>query len=160
MAYQTPEQLAEAKLLPLGFILVNRTLMPFQFTDKDGVAFDAMADFYHAGLDLYVEIKCNHLNGKTSKANAEKAYNRLDPDKLRQYPTFCQIQNQWNHAAKKQAIVQSAIGPAQFAFVFTKEPDAETMGRITKQGIQAYSLERFACLIDLQLECNLGPVDA
>ncbi len=153
MAYQTPEQLAEAKLLPLGFTLVNRTLLPFSFTDKDGVAFNAMADFYHAGLDLWVEIKCDHLNGKTSKANAEKAYNRLEPDKLRKYPTFCQIQNQWNHAAPKQAIVQSTIGSPQFAIVFTKTPDAETMGRITKQGIHAYSLARFASMIDLQLEC-------
>ena len=156
MAYQTPEQLAQAKLLPLGFTLVNCTLMPFQFKDKDGVAFNAMADFYHAELDLYVEIKCDHLNGKTSKANAEKAYARLEPDKLRQYPTYCQTRHQWNHAAPKQAIVQSTIGTAQFAVVFTKEPDAETLGRITKQGIEAYSLARFASLIELQLDvCGL-----
>ena len=153
MAYQTPEQLAQAKLVPLGFTLVNRTLMPFSFTDKEGTKFQAMADFYHAGLDLYVEIKCNHLNGKTSKANAEKAYNRIDADRLRKHGPYLQIQNQWNHAARKQAIVQSTVGSSQFAIVFTKEPDAETMTRITKQGIQAYSLARFASLIDLQLEC-------
>lgn len=155
MAYQSPEQLAQAKLTPLGFTLVNRTLMPYSFVDKEGTKFQAMADFYHAGLDLYVEIKCDHFNGKTSKANAERAYARIEPDKLRQYPTYCQTRHQWNHAAPKQAIVQSTIGSAQFAIVFTKEPDAETLGRITKQGIQAYSLARFASLIDLQLACGV-----
>jgi hypothetical protein len=128
---------------------MNRYYVSYMIPGKRG-----RQHLYHAGLDLYVEIKCDHLNAKTSKANAEKAYARLDPDKLRKYPTYCQIQNQWNHAAPKQAIVQSTIGAAQFAVVFTKTPDAETLGRITKQGIQAYSLARFASLIDMQLEAE------
>lgn len=150
MAYQTPEQLAAARLTSLGFALVNRTLLPYSFTDKDGTVFNAMADFYHAELELWVEVKCNHLNGKTSKANAERAYNRIEPEKLRKHPTYYQIQHRWNHAAPKQATVQSGIGAPQFAVVFTKQPDADTLGRIGKQGIEAYSLARFASLIELR----------
>jgi hypothetical protein len=155
MAYQTPEQIASEVLTPLGFNLVNRTLMPYSFTDKDGQAFKAMADFYHPLLDLYVEIKCNHLNGKTSKANAELAYNRIEPEKrFGSNKTYYQIRHQWNHAAPKQAIVQSVITPQQFVIAFTKTPDDETVKRIEKQGIQAHSLKRFAGMIHLQLACH------
>jgi len=88
MVYQTPEQLAAARLTSLGFALVNRTPLSYSFTDKEGTVFNAMADFYHSELELWVEVKCNHLNGKTSKANAERAYSRVDPDKLRKHPTY------------------------------------------------------------------------
>jgi hypothetical protein len=151
MAYQTPEQIAATALSPLGFLPVNNVIMPYQFVDKDGTNFRAMADFYHPDLDLYVEVKCNHLNGKTSKMNAEKAYNRIDPVRLRKSPTYHQIQTQWNHAAAKQAVVQSTIGHPQFAVVFTKEPDEATIKRIEKQGIQALSLKRFVSILTLQL---------
>lgn len=152
MAYQSPEQIAAAVLTPLGFYLVNRTIMPYSFTDKDGETFNAMADFYHPVLDLYVEIKCDHLNGKTSKAKAELAYNRVEPDKrFGKRKAYYQIRNQWNHAAVKQAIVQSVIKPQQFVIAFTKTPDDETVKRIEKQGIQAHSLKRFVTMIQLQL---------
>jgi hypothetical protein len=151
MAYQSPEQIAAATLIPLGFVLINLTLMPYSFTDKEGVVFRAMADFYHAGLDLHVELKCDHLNGKTSKAKADLALNRIEPAKrYGKSAAYYQVQHQWNHAASKQAIVQSAIGSPQFAIVFTKQPDEETLKRIEKQGIQAFSLERFAGMIELQ----------
>lgn len=120
------------------------------FTLKE--EFGAKADFYHPGLELYIEIKDCHLNGKTSKANAEKADSRIDPDRLRKAPKYHQIQNQWNHAAPKQAIVQSTIGSPQFAVVFTGKPDIKTLGGIEKQGIQALSLSRFAGILRLQAE--------
>jgi hypothetical protein len=152
MTYQSPEQIASTLLIPLGFVLVNNRLMPYSFTDKDGQSFGAMADFYHPVLDLYVEIKCNHLNGKTSKANAELAYNRVEPEKrFGRNKTYYQIRHQWNHAAPKQAIVQTVITPQQFVIAFTKTPDDETVKRIEKLGIQAHSLKRFASLIQLQL---------
>jgi len=154
MAYLTPEQTAAAVLIPLGFILVNKTLLPYSFTDKEGTTFNAMADFYHAGLDFWVEIKCKHLNGKTTRANAEKAYARLDPVKLAKHPTHYQIQTQWNHSSVKHALVQSTIGHPQYAIVFTQQPDEDTLARITKQGIQAFSLKRFASMVGLQLACN------
>lgn len=152
MAYLTPEQTAAVVLIPLGFILVNRTLLPYSFTDKEGTTFNAMADFYHAGLDLWVEIKCGHLNGKTSVANAKRAYERLDPIKLVRHASHCQITTQWNHSSVKHALVQSTIGAPQYAIVFTKQPDEETLTRIIKQGIQAFSLKRFASMVELQLE--------
>ena len=152
MAYLTPEQTAAAILIPLGFILVNKTFLPYSFTDKEGTTFNAMADFYHAELDLWVEIKCGHLNGKTSVANAKRAYERLDPVKLARYASHCQITTQWNHSSVKHALVQSAIGAPQYAIVFTKQPDEETLARIVKQGIQAYSLKQFASIVKLQLE--------
>jgi hypothetical protein len=152
MAYKTPEQIAAAILIPLGFVLVNLALMPYSFTDKEGVVFQAMADFYHPGLDLYVEVKCDHLNGKTSKAKAELAYNRIEPAKrYGKHAAYYQVRHQWNHAASKQAVVQSVIGSPQFAIVFTKRPDEETFKRIEKQGIQAFSLSTFENILGLQL---------
>lgn len=153
MTYKSPEQKAADLLLPLGFINQNDKLMPYTFVDKEGIEFRAMADFYHPGLDLYIEIKDSHLNGKTSKSNAEKAYERIEPFKRTgRYARYYQIQCGWNHAARKQAIVQSAIGSPQFAIVFTGKPDAHTFNRIHKQGIQAFSISRFAGMLQLQLE--------
>jgi hypothetical protein len=150
-----PEQYAASVLIPLGCIDVSRTLLQVEFTDKEGKPFSAMADFYLPALDLYIEIKHSHLNGKTSKANAERAYNRIEPAKLYgKYMTYYQTRNQWNHAAPKQAIVQATIGAPQFAIVFTEHPDDATLARIGKQGIEAYSLSRFASMIRLQLACQ------
>lgn len=154
MAYKTPEQIAALTLNSLGFVLVNKTLLPYNFTDKEGTTFNAMADFYHAELDLWVEIKCGHLNGKTSVANAKRAYERLDPMKLARYASHCQITTQWNHSSVKHALVQSTIGAPQYAIVFTKQPDEDTLSRINKQGIQAFSLEQFAIMVRLQLDCR------
>lgn len=158
MSYKSPEQKAAAVLLPLGCIHQNDTLMPYTFIDKESTEFGAKADFYHPGLDLYIEIKDSHLNGKTSKTNARNAYDRIEPYRLRQSPTFHQTRNQWNHAAPKQAIVQSTIGSPQFAIVFTGKPDAETLGRIEKQGIQAFGLKRFSSMLRLQIELNTSTV--
>lgn len=153
MAYQTPEQIAAARLAPLGCIDVSKTRLPLSFTDKEGIPFNAMADFYHPGLDFHIEIKCSHLNGKTSKSKAELAYNRIEPAKrFGKFASYYQVQHQWNHAAAKQAIVQSTIGAPQFVIVFTKQPDEATVKRIEKQGIQAYSLSRFAGLLAMQLD--------
>jgi hypothetical protein len=155
MTYKSPEQKAADLLLPLGCIHQNDKLMPYTFVDKERREFRAMADFYHPGLDLYIEIKDSHLNAKTSKSNAEKAYDRIEPFKRTgRYARRYQIQCGWNHAAPKQAIVQSTIGSPQFAIVFTGNPDEGTLARIVKQGIQAYGLKRFASLLELQLEVS------
>lgn len=126
--------------------------MPYAFVDKDSTEFGAKADLYHPGLDLSIEIKNSHLNGKTSKTKAKSAYGRIEPYRLWQSPTFHQTRNQWNHAAPKQAIVQSIIGSPQFAIAFTGKPDTETLGRIKKQGIKAFSLFRFTGMLRLRFE--------
>lgn len=154
MAYKTPEQKAAEILIPLGFIHQNDRLLPYSFFDKEDTEFRAKADFYHAGLDLYVEIKDNHLNGKTSKIKAMNAYNRVEAARLQKCASYFQIQNQWNHSAAKQAIVQVKIGSPQFAVVFTREPDDETLKRIKKQGIQAFGIKRFSGIIKLQLAAS------
>lgn len=152
MSYKTPEQIASALLAPLGCIDVSKTLLPYSFTDKDG-PFNAMADLYHPGLDLYIEIKCSHLNGKTSRSKAELAYNRIEPAKrFGQFASYYQVQNQWNHAASKHAIVQGTIGAPQYAIVFTKQPDEATVKRVEKRGIQAFNLSRFAGILAMQLD--------
>lgn len=130
----------------------ERQTYALHFVDKEGLEFGAKADFYHPDLDLYIEIKDSHLNGKTSKTKAKNAYDRIEPYRLRQSPTFHQTRNQWNHAAPKQAIVQSTVGSPQFVIAFTGNPDAETLDRIEKQGIRAFSLVRFAGMLRLQLE--------
>lgn len=153
MTYKSPEQKAAEVLIPLGCIHQNDKLLPYTFRDKEGREFSAKADFYHPDLGLYIEVKDSHLNGKTSKANAEKAYSRVDPDRLRKAPRYYQIQNQWNHSATKQAIVQSRIGASQFVVVFTKAPDDSTLMRIQRQGLHAFSLTRFTGMVQLQLAC-------
>ncbi|MEM8514494.1 hypothetical protein RCH14_003844 [Massilia sp. MP_M2] len=158
MAYKSPEQKAADVLLPLGCIHQKNTYLPFSFVDKEDREFPAKGDFYHPGLDLYIEVKHSHLNGKTSKTKAENAYNRIEPFKRTgRYATHYQIQSGWNHAASKHAIVQSKIGRAQYAIVFTEEPDEETISRIEKQGIQAFSLSRFVGMLQLQLEFETEP---
>lgn len=118
-----------------------------------------MADLLHPGLDLRIEIKCDHLNGKTSKSKAELAYNRVDPAKrFGKHAAYYQVQNQWNHAAPKQAIVQGSIGAPQLAIAFTKHPDEATLNRIEKLGIQAFSLTRFAGILAMQLDADTATI--
>lgn len=89
----------------------------------------------------------------TSKSNADKAYDQIEPFKRTgRYARYYQVQCGWNHAALKQAIVQSTIGSPQFVIIFTGSPDAEMLGRIKKQGFQAFSLPRFAGILRLQLD--------
>jgi hypothetical protein len=94
------------------------------------------------------------VNGKTSQRLAEKAYNAIEPAKRTRYFAYYQTRQQWSHAAPKQAIVQSTVGRAQFAIVFIQQPNDATLDRIAKQGIEAYSLSRFASMIRLQLACQ------
>lgn len=151
MSYQTPEQIAESKLQPLGCINQNQTYLLGIFKDKTGAEFRAMADFYHSGLGLHIEIKHDHLNGKTTKANAESAYRRIEAWRVRKSPTYYQTRNQWNHAAKKHAIVQSTLGRNKYVVAFTKTPDEETMKRIERDGVEAYSLVGLARILQVQL---------
>ena len=155
MASLTPEQQAALILVPLGCVIINKAVLPYTFIDKAGQTFAAMADLYHPGLELYIEIKHSHLNGKTSAAAAAMAFDRIEPYKrYGRNATFYQTRNQWSHAAPKQAIVQAVIGSPQYAIVFTDDPDAETLTRVQKQGIQAYSLSRFAGMLALQVACQ------
>jgi hypothetical protein len=62
------------------------------------------------------------------------------------------LKRQYEEVARKRRdrCVQGTIGAPQFAIVFTKEPDAATVARIEKLGMKAYSLSRFAGMIELQ----------
>jgi hypothetical protein len=42
----------------------------------------------------------------------------------------------------------------QFIILFTGKPDAETLQQIHRQGIQAFSLIRFASILKLQQDCS------
>jgi hypothetical protein len=44
----------------------------------------------------------SYLNGNTNKANAEKAYSRIEPAKrYGKHATYYQIQTGWNYASAK-----------------------------------------------------------
>lgn len=137
------EQKAAPVLATFGFIPCQ-DFFPVTFQDKDGKEFRAKCDFFHPELNIYVEVKDKSLNSKTSKATADKAMARLDPARYAKSPTYFQCENQWNHSASKQAIVQHHLGPAQFMVVFTGKPDDATLKLIEKRGIDAYGLEKFS----------------
>lgn len=139
-----PEQLAGPVLAKYGFIPCHDEFFPVAFTDDDGAEFRAKPDFYHPIYGIYIEVKDNHLNGKGSQLTARNARNSADPWRVQKYPTYYQIQCDWNHSATKQAIVQQTLTPAKFMVVFTGTPDEKTLKRIIKSGLQAYSLDKFS----------------
>jgi hypothetical protein len=97
----------------------------------------------------------SHLNARTCKSNAEKAYDRTESFKrTERYARNYQIQCGWNHTAPKQSIIQSTIGSPQFVIVLTENPDEGTLARSVKQGIQAYGSKRFASLLEPQLKVS------
>lgn len=133
------EEQARKVLQPLGFIPYEAYL-PGEFVDKEGQQFEAKSDFYHPATGIYLEVKDSSLNSKTSKATAESAMARVDPDRYWRAKTYYQIQNGWNHAAAKQSAVQHVLTPENFMIVFVNKPDAKTMKLIEKYDIHACDL--------------------
>lgn len=138
-----PEQLAAPVLARYGFTPYQDQFFPVTFYDADGAEFRAKPDWYHPELGIYIEVKDSHLNGKQTKKTAKNARKNADPWRVQRYPEYYQIQCDWNHSATKQAIVQHELSPARFMVVFTGNPDEDTLKRIEKSGLQAYSLKRF-----------------
>lgn len=114
------EAKASFRFAELGCIPCKQTF-PQIFKDSEGTEFQAKPDFYHPGSKLYIEFKCATLNGRKTKANADKQ----EADKL-QFKGFLsdfdRINLQWNHAKQKHAIVQKTLTPQNFIVVFDKPP--------------------------------------
>lgn len=131
---------AEAKASPeftrLGCIPA-RSPFPLTFTDADGTEFRALPDFHHPATGLFIEFKgADTLNGKKSKATADKAIERQRVWKGSLIP-WDWLQHGWNHAAAKIAITQSAIASTGRALllVFAAMPGAETIKRLNSRQV-------------------------
>jgi hypothetical protein len=118
------EAAASFKFVALGCI-PSKDMLPHVFTDSEGTEFRAKADFYHPASSLFIEYKCAMLNGCKTKSSAEKQlrerqkYRRCKGQSLLMKD---RLDCQWNHARRKQAIVQRLLTPLNFIVVFDKPP--------------------------------------
>jgi len=94
---------------------------PQTFTDADGTEFPAKPDFFHPASGLYIEFKAGKLNGKKTKANADRAIASRQEFKG-SLSLYDFLSHGWNHAKAKQAIVQRQLTPQNFIVVFDKPP--------------------------------------
>ena len=115
------EAKASFKLADLGFLHSGNAL-PMSFTDPDGLPFNAKDDFYHARYGIHLEWKDGILNGVKSKASSEKQL----ADKRSYRGGFNILKDNldlgWNHARRKQAIVQTAMTSEKLIVCFRKPP--------------------------------------
>lgn len=104
------------------------------FTDADGAAFHARPDFYHPAAGLFIEYKAAPLNGRTTKATAERA--EASQMQRKGFLTgWDWLQCGWNHSKAKQAIVQRKLTPQNFVVVFNEPPTIPEAMAYVKAGI-------------------------
>lgn len=116
---------------------------PQAFTDADGTEFRAKPDFYHPRSDLFIEFKAAPLNGKKTKATADRAM--ASKQEFRGSLTLYDfLSNGWNHAKAKQAIVQRVMTPQNLIVVFEKPPTAKEATKYVKAGIVFIPLSALA----------------
>jgi len=131
------ESAASFRFAELGCIAAKQVL-PHVFTDAEGTEFQACADFYYPASGLYLEFKCAALNGVKSKASAERQLASRAAFRSMKRQALLMIDGlkyQWNHARRKQAIVQAKLTPQNFIVVFDKPPTAEAADAYRKAGI-------------------------
>lgn len=108
--------------------------LPITFTDANGVAFKAKADFYDHITDTYIEVKNRQLNNYKTK---QDSLNRQQVLRQRRgYLTQLeQLQTGWNHSLYKQLIVQQTLAllGIKYLVVFYKPT------KLTKQSINKMS---------------------
>ena len=107
---------------------------PQTFTDADGTEFRAMPDFYHPASCLWIEYKAAPLNGKKTKANADRAL-RSRRDFAGYLTRYDMLRHGWNHAKAKQAIVQRKLTPQNFVVVFKDPPTIAEAMEYLKAGV-------------------------
>jgi hypothetical protein len=143
------ERKASEVLFPLGFVLSNDKAFPRHFKDKNGEVFQAMPDFFHPELGIYVEVKDRSLNDKGSRSEARNACANASDWFKRKHPCLHQIRNQWSNSAEKVAITQQALGAENLIVVFVRSLEAggtrekETWQLIEEKGIIACDLKYF-----------------
>ena len=104
---------------------LHQSTLPFTFTDKDGVSFNAKADLLINGN--YIELKQHPLNSKTSITTCynklvERYINRFNqppPSYYTHYDLSSELylagyrydclEHAWNHSAVKHSIVSSTL---------------------------------------------------
>lgn len=112
-------------LASLGCFSADDSFYPATFTDAVGASFRAKPDFWSPGCELWLEFKTAPLNGVKTKASAEKQIaDRLEYRNRKGQPllTVDMLKYQWNHARRKQAIVQQTLSPENFIVVFKDSP--------------------------------------
>ncbi|NKI72355.1 hypothetical protein GN109_23290 [Collimonas pratensis] len=112
------------------------TMFVTAFTDAEGETFRAMPDFYYDKADLYIEFKSGTLNGVKSKSSSEKqlAAKAAFLGEAGVTPHHRHTLG-WNHAWRKQAIVQSRLTPMNFVVVFDELPSHKDALTYDKKGI-------------------------
>ena len=108
--------------------------LPTVFTDDNGIAFKAKADYYDTISNTYIEVKNRQLNNYKSK---QACLNRQSV--LRQRRGYLrqleQLESGWNHSLYKQLIVQQtlAVLGINYLIVFYKPT------KLTKQALNKMS---------------------
>ena len=82
--------------------------LPTVFTDDNGIAFKAKADYYDTISNTYIEVKNRQLNNYKSK---QACLNRQQALRQRRgYLTQLeQLESGWNHSLYKHLIVQQSL---------------------------------------------------
>lgn len=137
MTSYTFDSKAEAAAFPefqrLGCIRASGPY-PQTFTDANGTGFRAKPDFYHPASGLFIEFKSAPLNGRKTKATAERA-EASQLERKGFLTRYDWLQCGWNHAKAKQAIVQRQLTPQRFVVVFDKPPTFAEAMKYMKAGV-------------------------
>jgi hypothetical protein len=132
------DRLAEHGIVPYDMPL------PVTYSDKEGTSLQGRADFADLTLGICFEWKPRDLNGRKSKASADKAMARHEQQVARGFITpgsrgddFGRLSCQFNHSAYCVAAKQQAMHDAGHVLVLLlgKAPEGATRRRLERQDI-------------------------
>ena len=137
------EAKAADRLAEQGIVPYDKPL-PVSYTDKEGALLDGRADFADLTLGICFEWKPRDLNGRKSKASADKALARHEQQIERGFITpgsrgddLGRLLCQFNHSAHCVAAKQQAMHDAGHVFLLLlgQEPEEATRRRLERQDI-------------------------
>ena len=83
--------------------------LPTVFTDDNGIAFKAKADYYDTISNTYIEVKNCQLNNYRTKQDSLNRQQALRQRRGGYLTQLEQLQSGWNHSLYKHLIVQQTL---------------------------------------------------
>jgi hypothetical protein len=156
------EAKASFELYKYGFIPYENKF-PQVFYDAENKPFWACPDFVHVDTGVFAEFKTKKMNGVKSKANAEKAMQRVEESIAAGWikesgRNYKRLEFAWNHSIKKVAAISNQL-PLNTPLVLIYENDKvreEDENRCARNGVFMLSLSKISAFALFLKLASLG----
>lgn len=120
------------------------------FFDAEGKPFKACPDFKHEATGVFVEFKTRKMNGRKSKAAAERAMQYIKQQIAEGWISedgrmYNQLEHAWNHSIHKVAAVARQLPQnTPLVLIYESEQDLNEERRCARNGVFMLSLRNLS----------------